>query len=591
MIKKPTIALSLILLLILMLPLGSFANTIPSIDLEVTLHQDGSATFRDTRTIDVDSGTEHYIPFENLGESELLDFIVYENGQALEDVGTWDTDASREEKAGKFGVNPTSTGFELCFGIGDYAQKTFLIEYTLSNVVRNLENGEQALYWQMINPDMDPIDTIQVKVINDFSHPFTKDTTKIWGFGYEGTTSIEDTLITMNSGDSFSTSNYMVLLTIFENSPFSTQASYDYTSETLLDQAMEGASLDGKTYEDYLQSAEGGESFEDTKRITSRSPGSSGFMDRFFPFFRVIFALPIMIFVVSLVTGAKNSKKKKVKQGLYAVTDPERIVNDIPYHDGFHNTSTLIQADDTDVISAFMLKWVAEGRLVEEKELKGLIRKREALALRVNDDHIPETMSKIERNLWVMVRKAMGDDDLLSEKEFSKYVRKNISSFNAWTKELQKSSEDMMKRQGYTHEIPGKFLFFTWHTTSPNEQGRELINDVQGFKNYLTQYSLLNEREVTHVGIWDDYMIWAAYMGIADKVYEQLKISDPQFESYAPYDPTTLAGINYFSRSAISAQSSANSSSSSSSFGGGGGSSFSGGGGGASGGSSGGGTR
>ncbi len=83
-------------------------------------------------------------------------------------------------------------------------------------------------------------------------------------------------------------------------------------------------------------------------------------------------------------------------------------------------------------------------------------------------------------------------------------------------------------------------------------------------------------------------MIWAAYMGLAEEVYEQLKIVNPQVVSELPYSTQTIIMTNYFAHAVQSTLSSANASSS---FSGGGGSSFGGGGGGASGGGFGGGNR
>ena len=81
-------------------------------------------------------------------------------------------------------------------------------------------------------------------------------------------------------------------------------------------------------------------------------------------------------------------------------------------------------------------------------------------------------------------------------------------------------------------------------------------------------------------------MVLAAYMGIAEEVYQQLKIVNPQLENDMPYSSQTIIMTHYFANTIQSTQRSANSSSS-----GGGGSSFGGGGGGSSGGGSGGGTR
>ena len=168
------------------------AGTIQSIDLDATIHKDGSVTIKDTRTFSVDEGTEHYLNFANLGESEMLSYVVYnESGNKLEDIGEWDIDASREEKAGKYGVNYTSDGFEICFGFGEYGQHTFTIEYTLSNFIFNLEDGKQAFYWSFLNKGMDPIDQATLTIHDEMNTTFEYPQVKIWGFGYVGQTKIE----------------------------------------------------------------------------------------------------------------------------------------------------------------------------------------------------------------------------------------------------------------------------------------------------------------------------------------------------------------------------------------------------------------
>lgn len=585
--RKHILSLVMVLLLFISQPVLAFANSIPSIDLEVMLHQDGSATFRDTRTIDTDSGTEHYLVLDNLEDSELLNFTVYDSqGNPLQDVGEWDVDLSREEKAGKYGYVDTGNGYELCFGFGDYGQSTFTIEYTLTNIVRNLKDGNQTIYWQMVNPDMDPVDTIHVAVKNDFGHIFSTDQTKIWGFGYEGSTGLYDEEITMDSGSYFSTSDYMVLLTIFSGTPFNTPGEVDHSEESILEQAMEGASLDGQTYDDFLNDSTGGESIDRAPTTTGGSSIGSFFFDKVFPF---LFTLPFFAGISIFIAALRANGKKKKTIASFKATDSDGVYPDIPYDKEFYLTESMLNNTDIgDVISAFMLKWISEDRLVEQKELKGLIRKREVLALQVPDPTNTHGMQDIEKRLWNMVVSATGDDDLLSENEFNKYVKRKISTFNNWTEDLEDQSTSAMENEGYMRLEDDKVLFFKVKTPKPTEKGQELLNRLQGFKNFLLNYSLLNEREVSHVGIWDNYMIWAALYGIADKVYEQLKIADPRFEETVHYNPYVITGVNNFGQGAYSSQSSANSSSS---FSGGGGGSFSGGGGGSFGGGSGGGTR
>ena len=91
--------------------------------------------------------------------------------------------------------------------------------------------------------------------------------------------------------------------------------------------------------------------------------------------------------------------------------------------------------------------------------------------------------------------------------------------------------------------------------------------------------------------LWQELMVLAAYMGIAEEVYEQLKIVNPQIDYEMPYDTRTIIMTHHFARAIASTQASANTSSTTSSFSGGGGGTFGGGGGGSFGGGSGGGTR
>ena len=50
----------------------------------------------------------------------------------------------------------------------------------------------------------------------------------------------------------------------------------------------------------------------------------------------------------------------------------------------------------------------------------------------------------------------------------------------------------------------------------------------KGLKRYMENFSLLNEREVPELALWEKYLVYATAFGIADKVLSQLKIKYPQ---------------------------------------------------------------
>ena len=57
-----------------------------------------------------------------------------------------------------------------------------------------------------------------------------------------------------------------------------------------------------------------------------------------------------------------------------------------------------------------------------------------------------------------------------------------------------------------------------------------------GLKKYMEDFSLLNEREVPDLKLWEKYLVFATAFGIADKVLKQLKIKYPELQNMDGYD-------------------------------------------------------
>jgi len=459
-----------------------------------------------------------------------------------------------------------------------------VIEYKLSNFIFNLSDGHQGFYWQFINPNMDPIKNIQIEVQTDGLFEFLYPETRFWAFGHEGgITEITSDSMTMETGDSFLQSDYVVLLGIFEGSPFLTSYQLDETSDQLIETAMGGASLDGHDYEDFIDDKING-SDEVPNDVVRRNP--FGVFGRIF---RMFFSF--IPFLLILIGVSKVTKRAKSNPGKFKSTVKDEYYREVPYDNHFINTQYFTNSQVSDWISAFILKWVSEGRLEEQIEEVGLIFKRDKLALKINPN-FQRIDNELESELWDMTIEAAGPDQILSEKEFNSYVKRNINEFNNWTNSIESSSEIAMIEEGYLEEFTRKvFKIFNRRELIISEKGQALGDNIIGFKNYLKDFSLVGEREVSHVKLWQELMVWAAYMGISEEVYQQLKIVNPQIEYQMPYSPQTVIMTQHFARAIQSTQTSANTSSTSSSFGGGGGSSFGGGGGGSFGGGSGGGTR
>ena len=117
--------------------------------------------------------------------------------------------------------------------------------------------------------------------------------------------------------------------------------------------------------------------------------------------------------------------------------------------------------------------------------------------------------------------------------------------------------------------------------TNPfTQEGVNEIEAWKGLKKYMEDFSLLNEKEVPDIVLWEKFLVYATAFGIAEKVIKQLKMVYPNFEQLTGNDYTVayLMMHTKFNSSFSSAVSSSMSSTYSSATGGGGG--FSGGGGG-----------
>ena len=105
----------------------------------------------------------------------------------------------------------------------------------------------------------------------------------------------------------------------------------------------------------------------------------------------------------------------------------------------------------------------------------------------------------------------------------------------------------------------------------------------KGLEKYMKDYSLLKDREVFDVVLWEKFLVFATAFGIADKVIKQLKIAYPNIEQMDTFTNSAYMSMmihSDFSNTFNSAIASSVSASTAPSSGSGGGGGFSGGGGG-----------
>lgn len=581
---KKKICIIFSLFLICLLPfnlLNVNAADIDLNDIEITaaLSSDGSAHIQEVWNIDVYEGTEVYKVFDNMGDSEISHFEVRdENGLEYKNIGEWDVDADRDEKAGKCGIVTKDDGYELCFGIGKYGRRTYTFEYDISNFVQRYRDTQGFNYAFFSEMELEPQ---HVKITLSSPYEFHQDNAKIWAFGYNGHVAFQDGNVVMETTEAVPEGAKMQLLMQIEDGTFYGAHENDQYFQDILDDAKEGSDYDSDSYDqgDYYNAF----LYEDNTLLIVG----------------IIFAAVIGILIVIVVITVAYTKGRVEFQfndhiPLASDHDDINMFRDIPcdkdifkFYYYAKKIGLITDNDRSGLIAAILLRWIQQGYIeFEKEEVKHLLFfKKEGYSVDL-DRGIPVN-NRLEKDLLEFFKEAAGSNRLLETDEFEDWCRENYEEIDDWFEDVDEFVETGLRRQNlltlettYTQFMKIKFS----HDTDTYDASiREEMEHVIGLKKFLEDMSSIDEKEVIEVKLWEEYLIFASILGIADKVQEQLGRLCPTFNEESYMDTGyTMHMVYIFSHNSMYASQQASRSSGSgggSSFGGGGGG-FSGGGGG-----------
>ena len=498
-----------ILSALLFLCLAAFAlagQEIRNIDETVVIRPDGSAEITQVWDVNVVSGTEFYLPFDHLGPIDISNLRVSENGEDFIAEGDgWDTDRTREQKRGRCGIVRKENGVELCWGQGDYGDHLWTVRYTVSGLVMKM--GEyNGLYFSFVNSGLSaPPQHVKVMLVNETGGPEWN--VKVWGFRSDSEIFVEDGAVRAESLSPFRSSSAMTVLVRFDPDLLSPAVEYDKGFEAIMDIAFKGS--------DYVDKS----SFGDVAILLL---ALIAFL-LFTPVGWIILAgIIFLIFLFNYhVLGWKYEKKifgaRKVK-GWYRDVP---LKGSIPAGYYVLAKGDAMSAWDKDyannLIGAYFLRWVLADvvEVLPDPENKS----------RVNLSFKQQTSftEPLENDLYAMVREASGKNLILEADELEK-----------WSKKSFKRMSDVPSRA----LTIGRKWFEDRHYTSKsdrlNKEGQEQARHLIEFKNFLEDFTLSKERGAIEVTLWQDYLVYAALFGIADKVAKQFeKLYPAEFNQFS----------------------------------------------------------
>ena len=564
----------LLFLTVLLFPFVASASSISTIDMDIKLDSDGTAHVTETWNANVNQGTEGWHPYYNIGESIIKVTAASMDGKEYEVVNNWNESGSLSEKSYKAGIYETGNEVDVVFGITNYGKHTYVIKYDITNFVSGLSDADM-IYWQLFPYDFsaEP-DNVTIKISGPYEYP---DTLDVWGFGMYGAPCyVKDGAIYMTSDGKIRSSEYLTLLAKFPKNTFETDSILDNDFEYYLDMANEGATR----YENK------------TKKVSTFERILDGLFDVFLPI------ATVLGFTIFASRSGKNNKYNYGEKGkdLGKVNNFRDIPCDKDIYYAYWTADTYsLNKNKTDFLGAILLKWINEGVVTIEKiTTKKLLKTDEETV--ITFVRKPLEANAKEQELYDYMLKASGDGKLETN-EFKKWCKSNYQKILDWFDDVLEYQRDELvnKNLVLNNEYEGGKVFkYKYHQYLITDKVREEAIKMKGLKEYLKEFSRIQEKQPIEVKLWNEYLIYAQILGMAKEVMDQFKKLYPEIiedmENYH-YNYNTFIFINSLSNTGVSAASAARSAAESYSSGGGGFSSGGGGGGSFGGGGGGGGFR
>lgn len=486
-----------ILFILNAVPAFAAEDAIPSIRINAVLQSDGSAVITEVWNVrGVHSGTEYYKALYNMDNMSVHSFTVKdESGTQYKTLENWNTKRSREEKAGTCGIQKTADGYELCWGIGEYGNHQYTIQYTLDGLVKDY--GDYAGFYHQFVSELSSAPeavTIRVRMADE---TLTENNARIWGYGFPGDVKIADNgTLTATTNEALDDSNRVNLLCRFDKALFPQAAKADMT------------------FEDLQKNAED----ED-------SP--------------LVFYLLIGIFVVLIGGGIAAfvffySRFKLTDGTTIRLPAREKIelTWSTPYGGSIPAVYTAMEMlhkwiSCDKLMAAYLIHWQKAGYIrIEERENQQNKKKPEKEEVIIfHPEEIPS--SDIEKALYAILSVGADEDGILWSTEMEKRAQKLYDKLTEWAKTVKSEGEKELIRLGAADKDKNGFLRFT---ASGFDQAVRMI----GFQKYLIGMKLQQKDGLAPRELWGDYLVFAALFDIGEQVLNSMKALDPAyFETFS----------------------------------------------------------
>ena len=473
-----------------------FANDIDQMMIDVKIQDDGRFRVMETWQGNFTTGTENYKSI-NTKKVSISDFQVGmlekdSNGNEVFNEFSfnpnYDINATFDQKKYTCGMNVTGMyDVELCFGITNYGNNTYVLSYTIDPGVVAYDDYD-GFNHMFVNPGLNtPIKHLSTRISIANGTPLSSDNARIWAFGANGN-------INFNRGS--------VICDILN---------YGYNNSQIIMMRMDKGIINPthtneNSFTDVQNDAFAGSDYEYTEKE-----------DIFDKIIKIIVGFFVLLMFAGIVYLIKRALaiKNFYKNAEYFRDLPNK--NDLALNAALYEDFKIVNLKNSkfNLIGALMLKMINDKNLEHIKEesvgFLGIVKEANSLKL------MNEPTDKACKDLYDIIKVAAGSDGILQEKELSAYAEK-------YYEVIENFVDDVISRgRSNLHNLGGYKNPYGNTINSLNDVGKTALSEVYGLRKYLDDYTLINERGVEEIEIWDNYLVYAQIFGIAEKVLKQLK--------------------------------------------------------------------
>lgn len=537
-----TAVLSLIIFCLAFIPKVSANQTVNNMTINVALDDQGAATFTENWSVTADEGSEIYKTIKLVGPQSLSDYQVSMDGRAFKRANTWDTDATREQKAYRYGQN----GHELNWGITKYGTHHYTIKYKITNFVEQTKT-EQMIAWQFLNEDV-AISPDHIEVtLSDPKHPLSVDKGYgIWAFGFAGQTAFHNGQATMKSTATTTEDDFVKMIVQIPKNTYQTAYKTSRSFDSYMKEAFKGSDYD---YHDYKN----GETINNDKgtRIAYIVMAVIGI-----GFFGIVFCVFNRYRSYRKYYPKMTTLQKQTKQEYYREIPTNNIYNTYIFFNSLLPSTTVLD----NFLTVALLQLLKDGQIVmqDEPNKRGKERVQFVLTEHPVADDAPTPIKKFYQMMveaatdGVVTQKSLAKHLNYSSKRhvqltkaYTNYSREYAESHNLIYEKETKRTKTGDKKGDRANQMASWLVGF-----QKKPAGEEVEKNLARLKNYLQEFTLLAERTPQEVGLWDELMIAAAAFGILEEVADQLAQVYPNYQQdsvyyYGSMHPFMM--INHFS--------------------------------------------